>query len=570
MTVSEKRKRLPVGGDNFKNIINNNFYYVDKTLLIKDLLEHMSAVTLFTRPRRFGKSLNMSMLQSFFEVGTDPALFEGLAIAEEKDLCEEHMGKYPVISLSLKSVDGDDYDEAYAMCVTIVQAEIRRYKNTIRQSIVLDEDDKRQYEALLADELSKEKLRNSLWLMSSLLSKHYGQKTIVLIDEYDVPLAKAYEFGYYDKMVGLIRGLFERTLKSNENIQFAVLTGCMRVAKESIFTGLNNLEVMTITNKRYDEYFGFTEDEITAMLSYYKLDGCYPDIKSWYDGYLFGGESIYCPWSVINYLTNRLDDPEVHPKNYWANSSGNDIVRKLLNKATPATREDIEKLIRGEVLTKKIYPEMTYAEIDQSIDHLWSILFTTGYLTCEKSDYGSSNILDLRIPNEEVRSIFEEQISEWIADRVRTDVKRYTEFNQAFIDGDAEKINRMLNGYLIETISIRDSIAREGKKENFYHGFLLGILNFGGDWLVQSNREAGNGYSDILIRCIGRPLGIVIEMKYGDSGNLEADCREALAQIGEQQYTEELKKYGCKQIYCYGIACWKKQCMVMMEEELLG
>ena len=564
MSAEYQKKRLPVGVDNFEKIRSLNRYYVDKTGLIKELLTNMNEVTLFTRPRRFGKSLNMSMLQSFLEVGTDPALFDGLTISKEKELCAEHMGKYPVISISLKSMDGDNFEEAYAMYDTIINAEAVRHMY-LMDSPKISSYEKKQFELLLNGECPKDKLRNSLWLMSSLLCKHYGQKTVILIDEYDVPLAKAYEFGYYDKMVGLIRGLFERTLKSNDNLLFSVLTGCMRVAKESIFTGLNNLEVLSITNKRYDEYFGFTEDEVQKMLSYYELEDCYQDIKTWYDGYLFGNESVYCPWSVINYLTNRFEDPEIKPKNYWANSSSNDIIRKLLNQATPTMREEIEKLIEGKTLTKKIYPEMTYAEINQSVEHIWSVMFNTGYLTSVQCvDSVSSRFIEFRIPNEEVRTIFEEQIIDWFNDRIRMDVKRYTEFNQAFFDADVPKINDMLNGYLSETISIRDAIAREGKKENFYHGFLLGILNFCGEWIIQSNHEAGNGYSDILIRYIGKPVGFEIEMKYGQSENLDTDCREALEQIEKQHYTDELKKFGCKHIYCYGIACYKKTCKVAL------
>lgn len=571
MNKNEIKKKLPVGIENFEKLRQLDYYYVDKTGMIKDLLLNMSEVTLFTRPRRFGKSLNMSMLQSFFEIGTDPTLFAGLNISQETALCDEYMGKYPVISISLKSMDGKDFDEAYSMCATTLQAEARRFKDMVRQSTILDDDDKSQYNALLAEKLSADKVRNSLWLLSSLLYKHYGKQVIILIDEYDVPLAKAYERGYYDDMVILIRGLFERTLKTNNNMFFAVLTGCMRVAKESIFTGLNNLTIQSITSKRYDEYFGFTEDEAKKMLAYYGFEECYEEIKRWYDGYLFGNEYVYCPWSLINYLFDRCEDSELPPQNHWANTSGNDIIRKLLNRATPTTKREIEQLIAGETLTKQLYPEMTYAEIEQSIDHLWSLLFTTGYLTCEPGATGSKRIvLKLRIPNEEVCTTFEEQIVQWCKDRVQLDPKRYTEFIQAFGDADVQKIDEMFNGYLRETVGIRDTFVKKETKENFYHGFLLAILNFSGEWEVSSNVEAGDGFSDIQLCHVHKPVGIVIELKYGKSGNLDADCTAAMNQIDEMHYTDGLKKKGYTHIYKYGVACYRKQCKVVMEEEVVG
>lgn len=570
MNNAEMKKMLPIGIENFPDLITGKYYYVDKTLLIQELLENLSKVTLFTRPRRFGKSLNMSMLQSFFEIGIDPTLFDGLYISRETALCDEHMGKYPVISISLKSMDGKDFDEAYSMCATTLQSEARRFKDTVRQSTILDDDDKSQYNALLAEELSTDKVRNSLWLLSSLLYKHYGRKVIILIDEYDVPLAKAYERGYYDQMVILIRGLFERTLKTNNNMFFAVLTGCMRVAKESIFTGLNNLEVQSVTGSAFNEFFGFSDAEVKKMLAYYGLDDHYDSIKAWYDGYLFGDEYIYCPWSALKYVKELRSNPKQQPINYWANTSGNDIIRKLLNIATPTTKRDIERLIAGEILTKKIYPEMTYAEIDQSIDHIWSLLFTTGYLTCEPFENGSvSNVVKLKIPNEEVCTTFEEQIVQWCNDRVQLDPKRYTEFIQAFGDADVQKINEMFNGYLRETISIRDTFVKEETKENFYHGFLLAILNFSGEWEVSSNVEAGDGFSDIQLSYVHKPVGIVIELKYGKSGNLDADCTAAMNQIEDKHYTDGLKEKGYTHIYKYGIACYKKQCKVVMEKEIV-
>lgn len=570
MNNSEMKKKLPVGIENFEKLRQLDYYYVDKTGMVKDLLLNMSEVTLFTRPRRFGKSLNMSMLQSFFEIGTDPTLFDGLNISQETALCDEHMGKYPVISISLKSMDGKDFDEAYSMCATTLQAEVRRFKDMVRQSTILDDDDKSQYNALLAEKLSADKVRNSLWLLSSLLYKHYGKQVIILIDEYDVPLAKAYERGYYDEMVILIRGLFERTLKTNNNMFFAVLTGCMRVAKESIFTGLNNLEVQTITGSAFNEFFGFSDAEVKKMLAYYGLENHYDSIKAWYDGYLFGDEYVYCPWSVLKYVKEIRKKPKQQPINYWANTSENDIIRKLLNKATPTTKREIEQLIAGETLTKKIYPEMTYAEIDQSIDHLWSLLFTTGYLTCEPFENGSvTNMVKLKIPNEEVCTTFEEQIVQWCNDRVQLDPKRYNEFIQAFGDADVQKIDEMFNGYLRETIGIRDTFVKKETQENFYHGFLLAILNFSGEWEVSSNVEAGDGFSDIQLSYVHKPVGIVIELKYGKSANLDADCITAMNQIEKMHYTDGLKNKGYTHIYKYGIACYRKQCKVVMEEEIV-
>jgi len=570
MNNSEMKKMLPIGIEYFPDLITGKFYYVDKTLLMQELLENLSKVTLFTRPRRFGKSLNMSMLQSFFEIGTDPTLFDGLNISQETALCDKHMGKYPVISISLKSMDGKDFDEAYSMCATTIQAEARRFKNMVRQSTILDDDDKSQYNALLAEKLSADKVRNSLWLLSSLLYKHYGKQVIILIDEYDVPLAKAYERGYYDEMVILIRGLFERTLKTNNNMFFAVLTGCMRVAKESIFTGLNNLEVQSVTGSAFNEFFGFSDAEVKKMLAYYGLENHYDSIKAWYDGYLFGDEYVYCPWSVLKYVKEIRKKPKQQPINYWANTSGNDIIRKLLNKATPTTKKELELLIAGETLTKKIYPEMTYAEIDQSIDHLWSLLFTTGYLTCEPFENGSvTNMVKLKIPNEEVCTTFEEQIVQWCNDRVQLDPKLYNEFIQAFGDADVQKIDEMFNGYLRETIGIRDTFVKKETQENFYHGFLLAILNFSGEWEVSSNVEAGDGFSDIQLGYVHKPVGIVIELKYGKSANLDADCTAAMNQIEKMHYTDGLKNKGYTHIYKYGIACYRKQCKVVMEEEIV-
>ncbi len=562
----EVRKALPVGVEDFSEILNSDYYYVDKTSMITALLENISEVTLFTRPRRFGKSLNMGMLKSFFEKGTDPELFNGLAIREEEKLCEEYMGKYPVISISLKSVDGDTYESAYSMCAQIVNAEAMRHIYLL-DSTKLNTYEKHKFEELLSPDYSNDVLRNSLWLLSSLLSKHYGSKVIILIDEYDVPLDKAYSHGYYDRMVILVRNLFERTLKTNENMQFAILTGCLRIAKESIFTGLNNLKVQSISSVRFDEYFGFTEEEVKEMLEYYGVGDKLQTIKKWYDGYEFGAVSVYCPWDVVNYISDLLAEPDLPPQNYWANTSSNDIIRLFLDKATATTRDEIEDLVAGKTVIKKISEELTYSELDKTIDNLWSVLYTTGYLTRANREKDSYNTLTLKIPNEEIRTIFKEKILSWFKDEAGNDSERYTSFCQAFLDARPEIIQKMFDDYLDDMISIRDTAARNNMKENFYHGFLLGILNFRTDWIVKSNREGGLGYNDILIMHRKSHTGMIIEVKYAERDNLEAECRDALSQIDGYHYTDALREYEPEKVYKYALACYKKHCMVMMEEE---
>ena len=562
------RKKLPIGIDGFEKIMTNDFYYVDKTLFIKELLQNWGEVNLFTRPRRFGKTLNMSMLRKFFEVGSDPALFDGLKIAQEKELCEKYMGKFPVISISLKSVGGLKYDSAVAALRTVIGNEAGRFR-FLRDSAKLDEDDKNSYNQLINVEVKgnskyaipEDALIDSLKTLAQLLEKHYGQKVILLLDEYDVPLDKAFRNGYYDEMVNLIRSLFDNALKTNDSLYFAVLTGCLRISKESIFTGLNNPKVHTISDVRYDEYFGFTNADVDELLEFYGLSAYKDTIKDWYDGYRFGDRDVYCPWDVINYCDELLADPGAEPENYWANTSGNDLIRRLLKKANQNTRNDVEQLINGGTIIKSIRQELTYREVEDSIDNIWSVLYSTGYLTCRRRVPGKK--MELALPNREVRELFIELVKDWFEETTRADSGRVSRFCEAFPAGDTDMIQRMLGDYLWDSISVRDTAVRKNMKENFYHGMLLGLLQNQDSWLVKSNAETGEGYSDISIQTPDR-VGIVIELKYADDGNLEKACAEALEQIEEKKYAQGLKRWGTKKILKYGIAFYEKECMVVM------
>ena len=561
------KKKLPIGIDGFEKIRTNDFYYVDKTLFIKELLQNWGEVNLFTRPRRFGKSLNMSMLKCFFETGKDPELFEGLKIAQEKDLCEKYMGKFPVISISLKSVGGLQYETAVTALRRVIGNEARRF-GFLTESERLSQNDQELYLGLTAVKGGKytmpdDALIDSLKTLCQLLEKHYGQKVILLIDEYDVPLDKAFQKGYYDEMVNLIRSLFDNGLKTNDSLYFAILTGCLRISKESIFTGLNNPKVHTISDVRYDEYFGFTNADVDELLEFYGLSAYKDTMKDWYDGYRFGDTDVYCPWDVINYCDELLADPGAEPENYWANTSGNDLIRRLLKKANQSTKNDIEQLINGGTIIKSIRQELTYREVEESIDNIWSVLYSTGYLTCRRRVPGKK--MKLALPNREVRELFIELVKDWFEETTQADTARISRFCAAFAAGDADVIQEMLGDYLWESISVRDTAVRRNMKENFYHGMLLGLLQNQDNWLVKSNAETGEGYSDISIRMPNR-TGIVIELKYADDGNLEAACSEALKQIKEKKYAEGLKRRGTKKIIKYGIAFWEKECRVMMEE----
>ena len=561
------RKKLPIGIENFEEFFSEDFYYVDKTLFIKELLQNWGKVNLFTRPRRFGKTLNMSMLKCFFETGKDPALFEGLKIMQEKDLCEKYMGKFPVISISLKSVDGLNFESASVALRTVIGNEAGRFR-FLRNSDRLTDDEKEAYAQLTEVGSSQggvytmtgKMAEASLQTLSQLLEKHFGQKVILLIDEYDVPLDKAFQAGYYDEMVSLIRNLLGNALKTNDSLYFAVLTGCLRISKESIFTGLNNLNVMTVSDPYFGDGFGFTEDEVTELLNYYGLEEFHDTVRDWYDGYQFGNISVYCPWDVIKYAQILLKDKEAEPENYWANTSGNDLIRRLLKKANQSTKNDVERLINGETITKTIRQELTYREVEDSIDNIWSVLYSTGYLTCRRRMPGKK--MELTLPNREVRELFIELVKDWFEETTQADSGRINRFCAAFSAGDTDTIQDMLNDYLWDSISVRDTAVRINMKENFYHGMLLGLLQNQDSWLVKSNAKTGEGYSDISIQTPER-TGIVIELKYADDGNLEKACGEALKQIEEKKYAEGLKHRGAKKIIKYGIAFFEKECMVM-------
>ena len=560
-----EKKKLPIGMDIFEKLDRAEFYYVDKTRLIEDLLQNRSEVNLFTRPRRFGKSLNMSMLKSFFEINADPVLFEGLQISKNKEFCRKYMGQFPVISISLKNVEGLSFQAACDALKTVIGTEVLRFA-FLEESSALSETDKKIYRQLTEVGTSEtglfimtmEALVSSLRILSSLLYKHYGKQVIILIDEYDVPLDKAFQYGYYDEMVSLIRNLFGNALKTNPNLYFAVLTGCLRISKESIFTGLNNLKVLTLTDVRFDEYFGFTDAEVRDMLKYYDLSEHYEEIREWYDGYRFGNVDVYCPWDVLNYCDLLRADPNAMPQDYWSNTSGNAMVRRFIDKADVRTRDEIERLISGEEIMKEIHQELTYNELDRSIENLWSVLFTTGYLT-QRGLEGKR--YRLAIPNKEIKELFISQIREWFRDISRSDGDTLNQFCNAFPEQNPEKIEEIFGEYLWNMISIRDTAS--AKKENFYHGILLGLLGYKSNWLVKSNAESGIGYCDILVEIPDNRTGIVIEMKYAENGNMEVACEEALQQIEDRDYAARLKEDGMRNILKYGIACYKKNCKVI-------
>ena len=558
------KKKLPIGIDIFEKMDREEFYYVDKTGMIEDLIQNRSEVNLFTRPRRFGKSLNMSMMKAFFEIGASPALFKGLKISERKELCEKYMGQFPVISISLKSVEGLDFEAAKKALKDILGEEAGRFY-FLTQSSKLTNEEIESYKALLrvgetGDFLmSDTAMEKALLRLSLLLHKHYDKQVILLIDEYDVPLDKAFQYGYYDEMVSLLRNMFGNALKTNPNLYFAVLTGCLRISKESIFTGLNNLKVLTLTDVRFDEYFGFTDTEVKGMLEYYGLSGHYAEVKEWYDGYRFGNVEVYCPWDVINYCDLLRADPNALPQDYWSNTSGNAMVRRFIDKADTRTRDEIERLIAGDEIVKEIHQELTYNELDSSIENLWSVLFTTGYLT-QRGQEGKK--YRLAIPNNEIRELFILQIRERFRDVSRKDGETLNQFCEAFPDQNPEKIEEIFSDYLWNTISIRDTAS--SKKENFYHGILLGLLGYKFNWLVKSNAESGFGYSDILVEVPKNRTGIVIELKYAEDGNMDAACEKALQQIEDRDYAAKLKDDGMRNIIKYGIACYKKNCKVML------
>ena len=557
-------RKLPVGIENFEEIRTEGFYYVDKTGLIRDLLNNWGKVNLFTRPRRFGKTLNMSMLKSFFEIGADRTLFDGLAISRETALCEAYMGKFPVVFVSLKGVDGLTFEDAYGMLRRILRSEVFRLSFLAESKKVLDKE-KAAFERFLNEQDTLDDVQESLKMLSSLLYQHYGQKAILLIDEYDVPLDKAFQHGYYKEMVALIRSLFGQALKTNDFLQFAVLTGCLRVSKESIFTGLNNFKVLSITDSRFDEHFGFTDAEVKTLLDDYNLTAHYGETKEWYDGYRFGSVDVYCPWDVINHVDRLCGEPNAEPQAYWINTSGNDLVKRFVDKADKTTQGEIERLIAGEAIEKAVRLELTYNEIDNSIDNLWSVLFTTGYLT--QAGKVERSVYKLIIPNREVREVFILQIQEWFKETVVQDEKPMQAFCKAFLDGNAEEIQKRLTVILGKMISILDTKAKDEQKENFYHGLLLGLLRSEPNWLILSNAESGDGFSDILIEPEDPDAGIVIEVKYSPTlAGMESVCEAAMNQIKEKRYDERLRNEGREHITAFGIAFCKKRCRVVFEK----
>lgn len=568
------KKKLPVGIESFEKIRTQDFYYVDKTVMIRDLIQRWGEVNLFTRPRRFGKSLNLSMLKAFFEIGGNRALFDGLKISEEKEICEEYMGKFPVISISLKDVEGSDYDVARTLLCSVIGNEALRFYELLKSSPKLNEVERRQYEQLVCTDheqrgsfaMSDSVLMGSLKTLSSLLEKHYEKKVILLIDEYDVPLSKANEQGYYNEMVFLMRNLLQQVLKTNSSLYFAVLTGCLRVAKESIFTGLNNFKIYSITDVRFDEYFGFTDSEVKEMLAYYGQEAKVQTVREWYDGYHFGTLDVYCPWDVISYCDDLIDDKDAAPKNYWINTSGNDVVRHFIEKmGNGVMKGEMEALIDGKEVEKEIHEDLTYHEIYDSVNHLWSMLFMTGYLTRQEPADGDR--YKLVIPNLEIRSIFIRQIMAMFKKEVAKDGKLLESFCNALEQGNAAEVEKLFSSYLKKSISIRDTFVQKTLKENFYHGILLGILGYKDGWILKSNKESGNGYSDIWIYDEEKELGIIIEVKYAEESQFEVVCREAIAQIDKNRYAEELREEGCNSILKYGIACYKKRCQVTVVKE---
>lgn len=558
-------KRLPIGIEDFEKIRQEDYYYVDKTGMIGDIIRNGAEVTLFTRPRRFGKSLNMSMLEQFFSLNGKPELFEGLQIMGEPELCQKYMGQYPVISLSLKGINAVSYETAFKIAVRGIN-ESAAMVDYLEQSERLTKNDKESYRELLKRDMDEAEFYVSLRELSRLLAKHFDKKVIILIDEYDVPLAKAYENGYYDQMIFTMRNFLEQALKTNRNLQFAVLTGCMRISRESIFTGLNNFQVLSISDVGFDEYFGFTDNEVRQLLCYYRQEQSYGSIREWYDGYRFGNVDVYCPWDVLNHCQKLLADPSVQPQNYWINTSSNDVVRRFIEKSDSGmTRQEIEALIAGEEIEKEICQELTYQDMYANIENIWSVLFMTGYLTYHGKP--ENNRFCLAIPNLEIRNIFTTQIMEYFRKNVQADGKTLKSFCDALEQGDDETVEEILQQYLKKTISIRDTFVQKQMKENFYHGILLGILGIKERWAVSSNRESGDGYSNIVVETENSEKGMILELKYAQDGNLEQACRKALAQTTEVHYAEILEDQGINEILCYGIAFYKKRCMVMCKKQ---
>lgn len=560
------KKPLPIGVDNFDEVVTNGYYYVDKTMLIKELLDLKGKVNLFTRPRRFGKTLNLSMLRYFFEDtgnmeknACNAALFEGLKIMEAGDAYKEQMGKFPVINLTLKSAKQNTFESAYYKIKEEIAEEFKRH-DVLFEAEALTETEKQRVKELADETASYDVYSGSLKFLSKCLYKVTGEKTIILLDEYDVPLQNSYFLGFYDEMVGFIRSLFESALKTNEYLQFAIITGCLRISKESIFTGLNHLNIISVMDKRYSEHFGFTEQEVRQAMSYYGREERFPDMKEWYDGYLFGDTEVYNPWSVVKFLYDLGADADAFPRPYWINTSSNEIIKNMIARADRETKGQIETLLDGKSMDIQVHEEITYEDINKNGENLWNFLYFTGYLTKESEYFKESSIfLRVRIPNVEVKTVYQNTILNWFRDNIKK--QNFQNLYQAMEDGKAEKMEEILGEQLVSTISFYDSA------ENFYHGFLAGILSQSENYLTKSNRESGNGRSDLMVKSPSlRGRAFIIEVKVSDSiHELERDAKKAVKQIYERSYTDELRMEGYRKIDCYGISFYKKDCAVCYE-----
>ncbi|NFO46435.1 AAA family ATPase [Clostridium botulinum] len=557
-----KLKALPIGVDSFEKLITRDYYYIDKTLLIKDLLDNKAYVNLFTRPRRFGKTLNMSMLQYYFEKREEnnSYLFENLNIMEAGEEYISHMGQYPVINLSLKSAKQPNFELAYISIARRIAEEYKRHEYILKSENLKNE--KERFFKILKEQGDEGDYTDSIFFLSQCLEKYHNKKVIILIDEYDVPLENAFFEGFYDKMIAFLRSLFESALKTNSSLEFSVITGCLRISRESIFTGLNNLNIVSILNDRYAEHFGFTDDEVKKILKDYKLEEKYSVIKEWYNGYIFGSTNVYNPWSVVKYVYDLLPNINVFPSSYWANTSSNSIVKSLIEKADSVTKKEIELLIEGKTIEKRVHEDITYDEMYDSMENLWNFMFFTGYFkkVGERMDEEDNHYITLKIPNKEVKYIFKNKILKWFHDKVK--VKDLSKMYSAIFSKDVETFQKELNAMLRQTISFNDAY------ENFYHGFTLGVLANMHDFLVKSNREAGDGRSDIFIKSLSifEPC-VILELKVCDKPkDIFKKCDEALAQIDAKNYEEELKEEGYENIIKYGISFYRKDCVIKVKE----
>ena len=567
----KQKKKLSIGIENFTKLQTEDFYYVDKTMLIKELLDNWAEVNLFTRPRRFGKTLNMSMLQYYFEDKRDQFtgekidnsyLFEGLNIKAEGEKYTKYMGKYPVINLSLKSAKQPTYKMAYESLIDEIMKEYRRH-NFILNSDKLLQSEKKIFLDISNGEAKEIEYAKSLQFLSSCLEKYFGSKTIILIDEYDVPLENAFFEGFYDEMISFIRSLFESALKTNPSLEFSIITGCLRISRESIFTGLNNLNIISILNNRYAEYFGFTAEEVEELCDYYNIQEKYETAKKWYNGYTFGHKNVYNPWSVVKYIYDVLGDSHVFPTSYWANTSSNSIVKSLIERADDITKGEIEALIEGKTIEKPVHEDITYDDVYDNLDNLWNFMFFTGYFKkiSERMDENTQEkFVELAIPNLEVKYIFRTKILKWFNEKIKSEDLSilYT----SIINGEVDVFQKEVNRLLKKTISFNDAY------ENFYHGFMIGLLSHMDGYIVKSNRETGDGRCDIYIK----PLSIfdkavIIEMKVCDKPKeLFTKPQDALQQIEDKKYAYELNESGYEDIIKYGMAFYRKDCIIKIKE----